>query len=444
MSNEVDTQPNGPCRARRRCPGTRSSCSWRSMARPSSCGASRTTPPGCRTVSADAIANVFTQHLGSSSGLLPEETLWWNQGETGQVVGPLAAAAGLARGPATGGVQASRPAPAPHAGAGLRLLAGPRALGLRRAEPAHRPRAAPLPGPGLQRLRRREGLSRKPPVPRGGRADTGVLLPVLLLAYRRFTGPLEEARRQPASAMGGDRWNNCIPDGGPGSPVHGGPGDGGLRRETGLPLAPAPGPVGYLVNHPGGLAGVQGIGYDYVLGSGGVYVQSQSAHLTARVLVAPGAVRGLAPVAEKVELTHGPIPAQPLRAGAALVPGRPGHRAVLRRAVGRGRLPAGRPPAGGHRHETRVSAPGRGGRRVPLPRRRPRLLLGHRRPGRAGLPHLRRRRTPRRPGYRSCVSGSASTATSPRRTGRRCSTARTRESASWANTTHQTNDKEVN
>ena len=70
-----------------------------------------------------------------------------------------------------------------------------------------------------------------------------------------------------------------------------------------------PGPVGYLVNHPGGLAGVQGIGYDYVLGSGGVYVQSQGAHLTARVLVAPGMVRGLAPVAEKLQLTHGPIPA---------------------------------------------------------------------------------------------------------------------------------------
>ena len=69
------------------------------------------------------------------------------------------------------------------------------------------------------------------------------------------------------------------------------------------------GPVGYLVKHPGGLAGVQGIGYDYVLGSGGVYVQAQSAHLTARVRVAPGTVRGLAPVAEKVELTHGPIPA---------------------------------------------------------------------------------------------------------------------------------------
>ena len=40
-----------------------------------------------RTVSADEIANVFTQHLGFSSGLLPEEALWWGQGETGQVVG---------------------------------------------------------------------------------------------------------------------------------------------------------------------------------------------------------------------------------------------------------------------------------------------------------------------------------------------------------------------
>ena len=39
-----------------------------------------------RTVSADEIAGVFTQHLGFSSGLLPEQALWWSQGETGQVV----------------------------------------------------------------------------------------------------------------------------------------------------------------------------------------------------------------------------------------------------------------------------------------------------------------------------------------------------------------------
>ncbi len=71
-----------------------------------------------------------------------------------------------------------------------------------------------------------------------------------------------------------------------------------------------PAPVGYLVNHSGGLTGAHGIGFDYVLGSGGLYVQSESAHLTARVLVAPVAVRGLAPVVEKVELTNGPIPAR--------------------------------------------------------------------------------------------------------------------------------------
>ena len=39
-----------------------------------------------RTVSADEIANVFTRHLGFASGLLPENALWWSQGDTGQMV----------------------------------------------------------------------------------------------------------------------------------------------------------------------------------------------------------------------------------------------------------------------------------------------------------------------------------------------------------------------
>ena len=60
--------------------------------------------------------------------------------------------------------------------------------------------------------------------------------------------------------------------------------------------------------HPTGLAGLQGVGYDYVLGAGGLYVQSESAHLVARALAAPCDVRGLAPVDEKVELLHGRIP----------------------------------------------------------------------------------------------------------------------------------------
>ena len=88
-----------------------------------------------RTVSADEISGVFTQHLGFSSGLLPQDALWWNQGEDRAGGCPLEAAAGAAGGPAAGGVQAPRTAPASHAGAGLRLLAGPRALGLRGPEP---------------------------------------------------------------------------------------------------------------------------------------------------------------------------------------------------------------------------------------------------------------------------------------------------------------------
>ncbi len=39
-----------------------------------------------KTVSADEIANALTRRLGFSSGLLPQEAVWWNQGETGQVV----------------------------------------------------------------------------------------------------------------------------------------------------------------------------------------------------------------------------------------------------------------------------------------------------------------------------------------------------------------------
>ena len=40
-----------------------------------------------RTVSADEISLVFTEHIGFASGLLPENALWCNQGETGRMVG---------------------------------------------------------------------------------------------------------------------------------------------------------------------------------------------------------------------------------------------------------------------------------------------------------------------------------------------------------------------
>ena len=65
----------------------------------------------------------------------------------------------------------------------------------------------------------------------------------------------------------------------------------------------------------GGLTGTQGIGYDYVLGEDGLYVQSENPSLTARVMVAPARVRGLAAMGRKVELRNGRIPAAMLERG---------------------------------------------------------------------------------------------------------------------------------
>ena len=64
------------------------------------------------------------------------------------------------------------------------------------------------------------------------------------------------------------------------------------------------------MHYPAGLSGAAGIGFDYVLGSGGVYVQSRSGQLSARLRLAACAVRGLAPLDERLELRRGPIPAE--------------------------------------------------------------------------------------------------------------------------------------
>ena len=64
------------------------------------------------------------------------------------------------------------------------------------------------------------------------------------------------------------------------------------------------------MHHPSGLSGARGIGYDYVLAAGGLYVQSRSDQLSARLRLAACAVRGLAPLDERLELRRGPIPAE--------------------------------------------------------------------------------------------------------------------------------------
>ena len=317
------TGRRGPCRAMTMCPGTSFKCNWRSTTRPSCCGASRATRNWVRTVSADEIANVFTRHLGFASGTAAGKRPLVEPGGDRPDGGPVAPAPGLAGSVATGGFPASRKAPAAHAGAGLRLLASAGALGLRR------------PGTAL-RTPRSNSTAPRPSTSSG------------------TEGPAPAATASPR------RWDGYpIPSSSPSSPLPGIPGNG--RRNTpttckrygrnwmdrlstrlrtwfpnapwarswppakdgGATINPAPAPVGYLVNHASGLSGFHGVGYDYVLGSGGLYVQSESAHLTARVRIAPCEVRGLASVSEKLVFTHGPIPSHVFELGwAGCWPGR--------------------------------------------------------------------------------------------------------------------------
>ena len=167
--------------------------------------------------------------------------------------------------------------------------------------------------------------------------------------------------------------------------MYGGPRHGALRGETGLPLAPRRGQWDTWSTTPAASPESRASATTTFWGRGGVYVQSRSAHLTARVPVAPGPVRGLAPRCREAATHPRPHPGGALRAGAALVPRGPGHRAALRSPLGRPRIPAGGPPTGWDFGVPHLPAPRRRGRRGPLARKLPRLLLGYRRPDEQGF-----------------------------------------------------------
>ena len=161
-----------------------------------------------KTVSADAIANVFTQHLGFSSGLLPEDALWWNQGENGWVVA-------LWRPPRVWPVALQREAFKPPAR--LRL---PMPGLVFVCSPGRAPwvyAALSRPNDPNQQLYKMPAFNvfgdgrvcpGQPQVPRTGGDDSGVLLPVLLLHDGGLSQPFQKTPRQPARPMGGDRWKD--------------------------------------------------------------------------------------------------------------------------------------------------------------------------------------------------------------------------------------------
>ena len=184
-------------------------------------------------------------------------------------------------------------------------------------------RAASLPDARLQRLPGRTGLPRQPQAsPR--RSDSyrsPSSSPTSLAPETHGSGPrstpttctrygrssMERLNTRPRTLFPSARW--------PRSSQH--PrGDGSMATASGA-IAPRPlalKPVGYLVNHPDGLSGSHGIGYDYVLGAGGLYVQSESADLTARVLVSSLRSAGAGPRgSRRWGLRQGPIPAGHIR-----------------------------------------------------------------------------------------------------------------------------------
>lgn len=69
-------------------------------------------------------------------------------------------------------------------------------------------------------------------------------------------------------------------------------------------------PVGYCVEaRPGIPVGVPGLAYTYHVGRNGVFVAAENAHLALTLPVAPGEIRGLLPIAPRLVLKHGTLPA---------------------------------------------------------------------------------------------------------------------------------------
>jgi hypothetical protein len=82
-------------------------------------------------------------------------------------------------------------------------------------------------------------------------------------------------------------------------------------------------PVGYLTNSLTGIEGEPGVFYNYILAAGGVYLRAQNQFLAATVCIAPGEIRGLAPLKEDIELLHGKIPLYLLNLALSVVIAKP-------------------------------------------------------------------------------------------------------------------------
>ena len=206
--------------------------------------------------------------------------------------------------------------------------------------------------------------------------------------------------------------------------MHSGPSHCGLRRETDLPLAPRRGRWDTWSTTPPASSAFRASATTTSWDQGASTSSPRALTWGRGSRSPPARCAGLLPVDEKGDAVPRSHPGAPLREGDALVPGCPGHRAYLRRAVGRARLPAGGPRSGRDRGVPRLPAPCRRGRRIPLSRK---LFAPSSRPPTTGTSRASASTASSDASTslgRSCVSGSASTVTSPQWSGRRCSAAR--------------------
>jgi PRTRC genetic system protein A len=67
-------------------------------------------------------------------------------------------------------------------------------------------------------------------------------------------------------------------------------------------------PVGYLLNKREGLEGEPGLFYDYILAEDGLFIRAENPLIKGTLCISPVEIRGLSPLKESIELTHGKIP----------------------------------------------------------------------------------------------------------------------------------------
>ena len=66
--------------------------------------------------------------------------------------------------------------------------------------------------------------------------------------------------------------------------------------------------AGYLLNTSEGLTGEAGLFYDYIFAGNGLFVRTQNTLLKTAICISPIQIRGLLPLEEEIEFTHGKIP----------------------------------------------------------------------------------------------------------------------------------------